>query len=219
VVITTPVGTIPTGQVTVTALSGAGFRIGFPPQTTAGAYQIQIGPHLENLYGDEMAAAYAGGFTIANPVISGLAKRADGTPMDNVLVSAGDGLATSTDAGGAYALAVPPGWSGTVTPTLPGWTFTPATRTYPSLTADASAENFSMTLAEAAVLTLSRSGPTLQFGWPSAVGLRYQLQSSPTLLPGSWTDESQPVDGTGSPLSASLSVGPEPAKFFRVEIN
>jgi hypothetical protein len=106
-----------------------------------------------------------------------------------------------------------------VTPALPGWTFTPANRTYPSLTADASPENFSMALTEAATLILTRSGPTLQFGWPSAVGLRYQLQSSPTLLPGSWTDEGPPFDGTGSPLSTSLPVGQEPDKFFRLKID
>jgi hypothetical protein len=51
------------------------------------------------------------------------------------------------------------------------------------------------------------------------MGLRYQLQSSLNLLPGSWTNEGEPTDGTGSPLSASLLIGPELAKFFRLKID
>ena len=219
VFITTPSGSIPTADITVTPLSAAGFSITFPPQTTVGSYQIQIGPHLENLYGQEMAAAYTGGFTIANPVISGFVRMADGTPVANVQLSTDSGLITSSNGEGAYSLAVPPAWSGTLTPAMAGWVFTPASRSYANLTADAGAVNFTMDLAQTAVLTLTRTNDTLYFGWPSAVGLNYQLQSSTSLLPDSWTNEGVPFAGTGAQLTTNLLIGTEPEKFYRLRID
>jgi hypothetical protein len=219
VLITTPSGSIPTADITVTPLSAAGFSITFPPQTTVGSYQIQIGPHLENLYGQEMAAAYTGGFTIANPVISGFVRMADGTPVANVQLSTDTGLAASTGSDGAYSLAVPPAWSGTVTPQTAGWVTTPTSRTYLDLTTDSAGENFSMDLAQTAVFSLTRTNDTLYFSWPSAVGLTYQLQSSTSLLPDSWTDEGTPIPGTGAQLTTNLLIGTEPEKFFRLKID
>jgi hypothetical protein len=157
---------------------------------------------------------------IASPVIiSGVVRHADGMPVANVLVRAEGGLTTNTAADGTYALTVPSGWSGTLTPQAAGWVFNPANRAYVNLNAGVATGDFSMTLAEAAVLSLTRSATILQFAWPSAMGLRYQLQSSLNLLPGSWTNEGEPTDGTGSPLSASLLIGPELAKFFRLKID
>jgi hypothetical protein len=166
-----------------------------------------------------MAAAYTGGFTIANPVISGFVRMADGTPVANVQLSTGSGLITSSNGEGAYSLAVPPAWSGTLTPAMAGWVFTPASRSYANLTADAGAVNFTMGLAQTAVLTLTRTNDTLYFGWPSAVGLNYQLQSSTSLLPDSWTDEGAPFAGTGAQLSTNIPSGPEPEKFYRLRID
>jgi hypothetical protein len=220
VLITAPSGQTPAGEISsVTPLSATSFRITFGPQAAPGTYQVQIGPHLENLYGEEMAAAYTGGFTIANPVISGFVRRADGSPMANVPLSTNSGLSTSSNSEGAYSLAVPPAWSGTLTPAMPGWVFTPASRSYVDLSSDAAAVNFSMDLAQTAVFTLTRTNDTLYFGWPSAEGLNYQLQSSTHLLPNTWIDEGAPVAGTGGQLSAILPFGPEPAKFFRLRID
>jgi len=52
-----------------------------------------------------------------------------------------------------------------------------------------------------------------------AVGLNYQLQSSPSLLPDSWTDVSSPIPGTGTQLTTNLPIGPEPEKFFRLRLD
>ena len=211
-----PSGPIPVGDITVTALSSATFRIGFPLQTTVGTYQVQVGPHLENLYGEEMAAACVGGFAITKPVIAGFVKRANDIPLPNVLLSTSGRLTTRTDTNGAYMLTMPPGWTGTVTPTNAGWLFTPGSLSYVSLTTDATNLNFTATLAEAIVLTATRSTNTLNFRWQSAVGLQYQFQSATNLPTVTWLNEGALFTGTGSPLSTNLPIGPEPRKFFRL---
>jgi hypothetical protein len=50
------------------------------------------------------------------------------------------------------------------------------------------------------------------------VGLNYQLQSSTSLLPDSWTNEGVPFAGTGAQLTTNLLIGTEPEKFFRLKI-
>jgi photosystem II stability/assembly factor-like uncharacterized protein len=59
----------------------------------------------------------------------------DGSPLEGVLLS---GLPTNpyTDSNGQYSGAVHSGWSGTVAPTLPGFTFTPASIPYANVTGD-----------------------------------------------------------------------------------
>jgi hypothetical protein len=63
VIVTTPAGPIPASQIT---LSGGGvmWRISFPTQMANGAYSFTVGPHIANLFGQEMAASYSGGFTM-----------------------------------------------------------------------------------------------------------------------------------------------------------
>jgi hypothetical protein len=48
-------------------------------------------------------------------------------------------------ADGSYTIKVPPNWSGTVTPTHPCYTFSPASRTYTSVTANQTAQNYTAT--------------------------------------------------------------------------
>jgi hypothetical protein len=65
VTVTTPSGAIPSAQITVNNTGGTQWRIGFPSQTASGHYQYQVGPHLANLFGAEMAAAYTGSFDLS----------------------------------------------------------------------------------------------------------------------------------------------------------
>ena len=65
VTVTTPSGAIPAAQLTVSNTGGTQWRIGFPSQTANGHYQYQVGPHIANLFGAEMAAAYTGSFDIS----------------------------------------------------------------------------------------------------------------------------------------------------------
>jgi hypothetical protein len=52
------------------------------------------------------------------------------------------GYVAVTDAAGNYSAAVPNGWSGTLTPALAGYTFTPALLTFGVLSTNQSAQNF-----------------------------------------------------------------------------
>jgi cysteine-rich repeat protein len=66
-----------------------------------------------------------------------------GTPVAGVLVSAdGGGGSHTTDSSGNYALLVPHGWSGSVTPTKAEYGFVPSTRVYVNLTADDPDEDY-----------------------------------------------------------------------------
>jgi hypothetical protein len=65
VTVTTPSGAIPSAQLSVSNTGGTQWRISFPNQTANGHYQYQAGPHLANLFGTEMAAAFAGSFDLS----------------------------------------------------------------------------------------------------------------------------------------------------------
>ncbi|MCX6902840.1 MAG: HYR domain-containing protein, partial [Verrucomicrobia bacterium] len=119
----------------------ASFRIGFPPQTAAGIYQVQFGPHIENLYGVEMAEACLGSFAIVNPILSGVVRLTNGLPLAEVTLRA-DTSATTTDTSGFFSLLVPPGWSGAVTPEKIGFSFVPASRSYVNVSDNQTNQDF-----------------------------------------------------------------------------
>jgi len=93
------------------------------------------------------------------------------TPLSGVTVTFGNGGGTTTtDANGLYTHYVPSGWSGTVTPTLAGWAFTPVVRTFTSLTTNPPGQNFS---ARAVVVV---SGQVTSAGTPLA-GVRVSFSN------------------------------------------
>ena len=71
-VLTAASGPIPLGQITLTDGGGVTWRIGFPTQTANGDYSLTVGPHVANLFGQEMPSAYQGAFNIqfTRPVFS-----------------------------------------------------------------------------------------------------------------------------------------------------
>ena len=80
-----------------------------------------------------------------------------------VTLSYTDGMAKSviSAADGSYHITIPMGWSGTLTPSLPGYIFTPAAITYSKVTSNISAKNYA---AHALVTAALRSTPA-QDGW------------------------------------------------------
>lgn len=216
---TTPSGPVAAGQLAISRLGANLWRVSVPRQTNEGPYTLNVGTDVTSLFGKALASTYTGTFTITNPVVSGFVRRSDGTPMPNVLLNAGAGRSTRSDTNGAYRLALPPAWGGAVTAENAGWIFTPANRTYAELAADLSGEDFTGALAEAIVLSTTRSANSLHFGWPTAVGLQYQLQSATDLPAVNWLNEGAALPGTGGVLSTNLSIGPEPAKFFRLQLS
>jgi hypothetical protein len=57
---------------------------------------------------------------------------------------------------------------------------------------------------------------SVNFVWSATPGGTYQLQYSLDLTPGSWTSIGPPVTASGTTLSASDTVGPDPQRFYRV---
>jgi len=72
-----------------------------------------------------------------------------------------DGGSTGTDGQGNYSFTVAYGWSGTVTPSLPGYLFSPLSRQYVNLTSNQTGQNFQATPA-----TVTISGTT---NWPGVL--------------------------------------------------
>ena len=94
----------------------------------------------------------AGGFV----TISGRVLDANGAALADVLFSAdnGGGSAT-TNAQGDYALSLPRDWSGRVTPSAAGYTFSPAYRDYAPLSGDLSQQDYGATADPASAFTIS----------------------------------------------------------------
>ena len=65
------------------------------------------------------------------------------SPLPGVVVTATNGVTCSaTNASGQYSCTAPTGWSGSVTPSLQGYSFTPASRSYTSISSSQTAQNF-----------------------------------------------------------------------------
>src|SRR6266550_896887 len=71
-----------------------------------------------------------------------------GTGLSGVnFAAAGGGSCTVSDAAGRYACTVAQGWSGTVTPSLSGYSFSPSSRSYSSVATDQGAQDYAATLS------------------------------------------------------------------------
>lgn len=77
----------------------------------------------------------------ANVVISGCVRSTDGTGLAGVVLH---GLPNNpvTDENGYYRASAPPGWSGTVRPSVQGRAFNPASRTYRDVTSSRTQEDY-----------------------------------------------------------------------------
>jgi len=101
--------------------------------------------------------------------ISGTILDGGSSPVEGALVTADNGGGIgSTDATGYYEFCVPNGWSGTVTPTMSGTTFAPASRSYTNVTSDMPGEDYT---AEGPVIALGPDDFELGFGnWSNITG-------------------------------------------------
>ena len=98
----------------------------------------------EELAGDTPPLTVGGPILpLADVAISGMVTL-NGAGIENVLLSGFSGL-TRTNSLGVYTALVPIGWSGTVTPSMPGFTFAPAGHTYTNVILDMPGENYVMT--------------------------------------------------------------------------
>jgi hypothetical protein len=71
----------------------------------------------------------------------------NGTGLSGVSLAATGGVScTSSNGSGAYGCTVPQNWSGTVTPTLSGYSFTPPLRNYTDVVANQTAQDYTATV-------------------------------------------------------------------------
>jgi hypothetical protein len=68
------------------------------------------------------------------------------------------------------------------------------------------------------LLLASVSGGTVTLQWASTAGRQYQIQSTTSLSPASWTNEGAPVSGTDGTLTNTLTVGADQTRFFRLQV-
>ncbi len=133
--------------------------------------------HLD--YANVVASQSGQNFALASVTISGSAGIAGAT------LTFGTDSMTTADGSGNYSLLVPYDWTGTITPSLAGYTFNPTHRDFANIVASQSGQNFAL-----ASVTISGSagiaGATLTFGTDSTTTAdgsgNYSL-----LVPYDWT--------------------------------
>ena len=100
-----------------------------------GSYAISQGSVTA---GSNYNITYVPANLVIGPAVSGSAG------IVGVTLSYTDGIlkTATSDVSGNYSLIVSNGWSGAVTPSKPGYAFTPASRVYASVTADVTAQDY-----------------------------------------------------------------------------
>ena len=153
-----------------------------------------------NITSDQTGQDYtatANAYTISGTVL------VDVSPLAGVVMSGLPGN-PMTDSSGAYSGAVPFNWSGTVTPTLAGYAFSPENRTYSSIAADQAAQDYAATMEPCSLTVASPNGGEqwLPFSsqtitWTSS---GYLLKVNIEFTPDgeNWISLADTIDNTGS---------------------
>ncbi len=138
-----------------------------------------------------------------------------GSPLAGVVLS-GLPEGTVTDATGAYSATVAVDFSGTVTPVLAGYSFTPVSRTYANLTADQTAQDYAATL-----LTCTISGTVTTSGSPLAGVAIAGLPGSPVTDAAGYYSASviHGWSGTATPTHAGYTFEPASRSYSTVTGN
>jgi Leucine-rich repeat (LRR) protein len=166
---------------------------------------------VESEYSEEVSATT----TPLTSTISGFITFG-GTGLENVLMNGLPGSPTpKTDASGFYTAVVNHGWSGTVTPTLPGYAFIDPSTTYANVTSDQST-NYTATL-----LTYTISGTVTHGGAGLENVILNGLPGSPmTDVNGSYTSTvNYGWSGSATPTLNDYSFTPSFSTYTNVTSN
>ncbi|MBK7060433.1 MAG: S8 family serine peptidase [Rubrivivax sp.] len=119
-----------------------------------------------------------------------------GTAMGSVSLAATNGAScTPSNAAGQYNCTVPSGWSGSVTPSLSGYTFAPASRSYSSVLANQIAQNYAASAVSADTVWLDDAAPSGATLAGQADGWNW-VSANPAPFSGSLAHQSALVSGT-----------------------
>ena len=213
---TTPSGKIASNQLTVVWIGGTTYRIGCPLQWGRGRYSLQVGPEVRSLFGVAMAGTYTGVFTIEWPSIAGAVCTPQGWPVGGVTVLTNGTPIVTTGTNGLYAVLVPLDWSGEVSVSLPGATFSPISRSYSDVVADVPGQTFTLASGYIPSFALLRASGGARIEWPSLSGLYYQIECSVDLT--AWQDCGPALPGTGGAVGFDLDPGSAPHLFYRLRL-
>ena len=86
-----------------------------------------------------------GGYTVTGRVVTSAGTGIKGVELTGLPGMSGTGDPVITDDVGYYTGFVSSGWSGTVTPAKPGYTFVPTSRSYSNVTSDQAVQNYTAT--------------------------------------------------------------------------
>ena len=125
-----------------------------PGSVAPGTYQLRL--FAQNGYS---LLATSNNFTVT-ATISGTVTLS-GSGLAGVAFTASGGTCTNSNASGQYSCAVPPGWTGNVTPSLSGYAFTPASRNYTNVTTNQTAQNYTATVVYQVSGTVTAVGSAL----------------------------------------------------------
>jgi len=211
----TPAGVLAQTNLSAAVSGLSTVRVSFPAQNLLGNYSLQAATAISNIFGLPLGQAYAGTFTISLPAISGTVTDTNGAPVAGVLLQPDGGLTgVTTDTNGSYALGVPPGWNGTVTPALGSFIFVPTALVYTNVTGPLTGQNYLMVSTIAPDLAAGLSGTNFSMSWAGLPGVTYQIWSSTNLV--DWQPLGDALAGTNGPMQFILPLGSDPAAFFRV---
>ena len=135
----------------ITAVSGSGASYTVTVNTGAGSGSMRLDVSDNDSIRDAANHPLGGTGAGNGNFASGQAY----TVIDQAILSGNAGIAGATlnytggftvaDGNGNYSFTVPSGWSGTVTPFINGYSFSPASRTYSNVTANRVAQNYTAT--------------------------------------------------------------------------
>ena len=212
----TPSGILAQTNLSVSTVGLFTMHVTFPIQNQAGDYAVLAGPEIEGLFAQPMSQVYTGAFTVVLPTLSGVVTNLAGEAVTDAVVQPDGGLpAALTDAAGRYSFGVPPGWVGTVTPTLATNMFVPGVRIYTNVAESVTNENYLMVETIAPELTSVAAGTNLWLNWSGIPGVSYQVWSSTNLA--DWYPWGDAILGTNGPMDMPLPSPDQPMQFFRLQ--
>jgi hypothetical protein len=214
--IVTPSGPLSQSSLSVAVTGAYSVQLSFPIQNLVGSYTVEAATTISDMAGESLTQPYLGTFTVSSPVIVGTITGTNGAGVAGVLLQPTGGIsAATTDGNGSYSLDVPPGWTGTVTPSLGSNVFVPPSLSYTNASGSFTNQNYTTAETISPSLTTSLGPSSFSLSWNGILGVTYQALWSTNLI--IWQPLGSPVIGTNGPMQIVLPPGTNSEEFFQIQ--